>query len=282
MPGQTIPNMVLVPLGPGNTLTFYNSAGTVDVIADVLGYFAPGTGGGFSGKTPARVLDTRKGVGGPQAKLGAGKTLTLTVPGLPAGSTAVALNVTITNPSAAGNLTVYPGGHSLPLASNLNYMPSQTIPNMVLVPLGPGNRLTFYNSAGTVNVIADVLGYFAPGTGGGFTGVTPVRVLDTRDGVGGPQAKLGAGKTLTLRVLGLPAGTTAVALNVTITNPSAAGNLTVYPGGHSLPLASNLNYMPGQTIPNMVLVPLGPGSTLTFYDSAGTVNVIADVLGYYN
>jgi len=160
MPGQTIPNMVLVPLGPGNTLRFYNSAGTVNVIADVLGYFAPGTGGGFTGKTPVRVLDTRKGVGGSQAKLGAAKALILTVPGLPVGTTAVALNVTITSPSAAGNLTVYPGGHLLPLASNLNYMPGQTIPNMVLVPLGPGNTLRFYNSAGTVNVIADVLGYY--------------------------------------------------------------------------------------------------------------------------
>src|SRR5664280_1182464 len=104
-----------------------------------------------------------------------------------------------------------------PLASNLNYLAGQTISNMVLVPLGPGNTLTFYNSAGTVNVIADVLGYFAPGAGGGVTGVTPVRVLDTRIGVGALQAKLGSGKALTLTVPGLPAGTTAVALNVTIT-----------------------------------------------------------------
>jgi hypothetical protein len=37
----------------------------------------------------------------------------------------------------------------------------------------------------------------------------------------------------------------------------------------------------GQTIPNMVLVQLGPNHTVTFYNRAGTVNVIADVLGYY-
>jgi Fibronectin type III domain. len=116
----------------------------------------------------------------------------------------------------------------------------------------------------------------------GFTGRTPYRVLDTRIGVGAPKAKLGAGQALTLTVPGLPAGASAVALNVTVTNPSAAGNLTVYPGGRSLPLASNLNYLAGQTIPNMVLVPLGPNHTVTFYNSAGTVNVIADVLGYYN
>src|SRR5665647_1230081 len=161
---------------------------------------------GFTGMTPVRVLDTRFGTGAPQAQLGTGQTLTLTVPNLPAGTTAVALNVTVTGPTAASWLTVYPGGQPRPVASNLNYLTGQTIPNMVMVPLGPGNTVTFYNSAGTVNVIADVLGYFAPGTGAGFTGRTPVRVLDTRIGVGAPKAKLGAGHSLTLTVPGLPAG----------------------------------------------------------------------------
>jgi hypothetical protein len=279
--GQTIPNMVMVPLGPGNTVTFYNSAGTVNVIADLLGSYAPGTGGGFTGGTPVRVLDTRSTVGGHHGTLGAGATLTLAVPGLPVGATAVALNVTVTDPSAASTLTVYPGGAPLPLASNLNYLAGQTIPNMVMVPLGPGNTVTFYNSAGTVNVIADLLGYYAPGTGDAFTGGTPVRVLDTRTTLGAHPGTLGAGATLTLTVPGLPVGATAVALNVTVTGPSAASTLTVYPGGTSLPLASNLNYVAGQTIPNMVLVPLGPGNTVTFYNSAGTVNVIADLAGYF-
>ena len=237
---------------------------------------------GFTGSAPTRVLDTRLGIGAAKAKLGAGAKLTLTIHGLPAGTTAVALNVTATNPSSAGNLTAYPGGGTLPGTSNLNYVAGQTIPNMVIVPLGPGNTVTFYNSAGTVNVIADVLGTFAPGSGAGFTGMTPTRVLDTRLGIGAAKAKLGAGAKLTLTIHGLPAGTTAVALNVTATNPSSAGNLTAYPGGGTLPGTSNLNYVAGQTIPNMVIVPLGPGNTVTFYNSAGTVNVIADVLGNYN
>lgn len=46
--------------------------------------------------------------------------------------------------------------------------------------------------------------------------------------------------------------------------------------------SSNLNYLAGQTIPNMMLVPLGPRNTVTFHNSAGTVNVIADLLGYYS
>jgi len=46
-------------------------------------------------------------------------------------------------------------------------------------------------------------------------------------------------------------------------------------------LTSNLNYLAGQSIPNMVLVPRGPGNTIAFNNSAGTVSVVADVLGYH-
>jgi hypothetical protein len=106
--------------------------------------------------------------------------------------------------------------------------------------------------------------------------------LDTRAGIGAPKAKLGAGGTLTLTIAGLPAGTTAVALNVAVTAPTAPSFLTVYPGGQPRPaLGSNLNYVAGQTVPNMVLVPLGPANTVTFYNYAGTVDVIADLVGYF-
>ena len=116
----------------------------------------------------------------------------------------------------------------------------------------------------------------------GFTGTTPTRVLDTRTGIGAPAAKLGAGATLTLTVPGLPAGVTAVAVNVTATAPTATSFLTAYPGGTTRPTASNLNFAAGQTIPNLVLVPLGADGTVTFYNKAGTVDVIADLVGYYS
>jgi hypothetical protein len=139
------------------TVTAANATGTSPASA-ASGAVMP-TAPGFTGMTPARVLDTRIGLGALKAKLGAGRTLTLTVPHLPVGTTAVALNVTVTNPTAGGFLTVYPAGKLRPGVSNLNYLTGQTIPNMVLVPLGPGNTLTFYNSAGTVDVIADIMGY---------------------------------------------------------------------------------------------------------------------------
>jgi len=80
-------------------------------------------------------------------------------------------------------------------------------------------------------------------------------------------------------VTAAPGGRTATTTGAT--NPTAGSFLTVYPGGTVRPTASNLNYVTGQTIPNMVLVPLGPRSTVTFYNRAGTVSVIADLLGYF-
>ena len=268
-----------MPVGPGNTVTFYNNAGTVSVIADEVGYDAYGSGARFTAKAPTRVLDTRTGLGAPKAPLGAGRTLTLTIHGLPAGTTAVALNVTVTAPTAGSYITVYPGGVGRPVASNLNFAPGQTIPNMVLVPVGPGSTVTFYNNAGAVSVLADLTGSYGPATGSWFTAFTSTTVLDTATGIGTPKAKLGAGRALTLTVPSLPAGTTVVAVIVTITSPTAAGFLTVHPGGAAQPLASNLNFVAGVNATNLVMVPVGPGGAVTLFNAAGTVDVIADIVG---
>ena len=150
---------------------------------------------------------------------------------MPAGTTAVALNVTATNPTATSYLTLYRGGQTRITASNLNLDKARTDPNLVIARVGAGNPLTFYNAAGTVDVIADLAGYYAPGTGAGYTALTPLRVMDTRAGLGAPKAKVGPGGQVTLTIPALPAGTTAVALNVTATNPTATSYLTVYPGG---------------------------------------------------
>ncbi len=69
------------------TVTATNSAGTGPASlpsATVTPAFTL-NGAGFTAVSPVRVLDTRTGVGAPTAKVGAGRTVTVTVPGLPAG-----------------------------------------------------------------------------------------------------------------------------------------------------------------------------------------------------
>jgi hypothetical protein len=74
----------------------------------------------------------------------------------------------------------------------------------------------------------------------------------------------------------------AVVMNVTVTSPTAAGYITAYPDGQSRPNASNLNFVPGETVPNLVVVPVGgDGSVMLFNGSLGRVNLVADIAGYF-
>ncbi|MGX6742273.1 FlgD immunoglobulin-like domain containing protein [Streptomyces xantholiticus] len=286
--GETRPNLVVVPVVNGK-VSFYNNAGSVNLIADVSGYFAAsGEGSTYEPVTPNRLMDTRLGLGVPKAKVGAGQTVTLQVTGrggVPAsGVTAVVLNVTGTTATATTYVSVYPNGLPRTSASNLNVVAGQTAPNLVVVPVVNG-KVSFYNNAGSVNLIADVSGYFTSAADGStYRPLTPTRFMDTRVGLGVPQAKVGAGQTVTLQVTGrngVPAtGVTAVVMNVTATTATATSYISVFPNGTTRTSASNLNVVAGQTAPNLVIVPVVNGK-VSFYNNAGSVNLIADVAGYY-
>ncbi|GAA2796093.1 FlgD immunoglobulin-like domain containing protein [Streptomyces showdoensis] len=272
--GRTAANLVTVPVVDGR-VKFYNRAGSVDLLADVAGYYTAGTAGSaYTPVTPKRLMDTRNGTGVPKAKLAANGTVTLPV--TEPGATAVVLNVTATNPTAGSFVSVYPHGTQRTSASNLNFTAGQTVPNLVVVPVKDG-KVTFYNKNGTVDLLADVAGYFKKDTGSVFTGMQPKRLMDTRNGTGVAKGKVGAGKTVSLDV---DPKYTAVVLNVTATNPTAGGFVSVYPYGTTRTAASNLNFTAGQTIPNLVVVPVKEGK-VTFYNHSGTVDLLADIAGYY-
>ena len=296
--GQTVPNLVVVPVGANGKVALYNgSGGATDVLADVAGYYRSGASaepGAFVSVGPARVLDTRKGVGAPVARVGAKATLHLPVlgrGGVPvSGVAAVVLNVTVAAPSGSGYLTVFPDGVSRPVVSNLNFVSGQTVPNLVVVPVGANGKVALYNgSGGATDVLADVAGYYRSGASaepGAFVSVGPARVLDTRKGVGAPVARVRAKATVHLGVLGqggVPvSGVAAVVLNVTVAAPSGSGYLTVFPDGVSRPVVSNLNFVSGQTVPNLVVVPVGANGKVALYNgSGGATDLLADVAGYY-
>ncbi|HEX5402721.1 MAG TPA: DUF1906 domain-containing protein [Pseudonocardiaceae bacterium] len=283
--GQTIANLVTVPVIDG-AVSFYNHVGSTHVIADLFGYYTTSGGQTYHQVTPTRALDTRNGIGA----LGSNKSMTLTVAGvagIPANVSAVIMNVTAVSPTADSSyLAVYPSSSTtVPTVSNLNFTKGQTIPNLVTVPVTNGS-VKIYNHIGTVQVLADVLGYYTPDLSAQFTPTTPARLLDTRNGTGraGKVGALGANGTLKLAIAGadgIPSNVTAVVLNVTAISPTSASFLTVYPDGEARPNVSNLNYVKGQTIPNLVVVPVVNGS-VDFYNHAGSVGVTADVAGYYS
>jgi len=116
--------------------------------------------GKYHALPPARILDTRDG-----AAVGAGGTITPTVTGLggvPAtGVSAVVVNVTVTQPTSPGFLTVYPNGTARPTASNLNFVANQTVPNLVVAKVGADGKVAVFNFAGATHVVLDVVGWFS-------------------------------------------------------------------------------------------------------------------------
>jgi hypothetical protein len=136
-------------------------------------------------------------------------------------------------------------------------------------------------------------GSFSLGTvtpaGQQFFTVSPCRIVDTREtngSLGGPALQPGAQRSFDLAgpKCGIPSSAVALSINVTVTGPTAAGNLRLFPSGVTAPLVSTINFGPGQTRANNAVVKLGSGGTGSIgvqNDAAGTAHFIVDVNGYF-
>lgn len=300
--GQNVANLVIVPVGSNGLVDFYNgsSKGSVGVIADVEGYFSLTETNKFVNVGPSRILDTRNGTGtGAVKQIPADGNITLTVAGadkgaIPAnGASAIAMNLTAVDGTRNGVITAYPAGESLPTVSNLNYPAGQTASNTAIVPVGTNGQIVFHNnSGGPVDLIADATGYFtADQVAGGSAYVPfgePQRIFDSR-----PNA-LPSGSIVPMSNLGLT-GSTSLVLNATVTEPAGNGYLALYPydpnNPEALPSTSNLNFLAGQTVPNLAIVPIGtvPDDSFQppiyeygiYLGGHGSADVILDIFGYF-
>ncbi|SCG52448.1 hypothetical protein GA0070609_2664 [Micromonospora echinaurantiaca] len=303
--GQTVANQVVVGLGTGGSVRLFTSART-HLLADVTGYFStPDTASGHAGLfhplTPARLADSRTGQG--FTTPGSNTTRTLQVTGRggvpPTNVGAVALNITVAAPTTAGFVTVYPSGQSRPGTSTINFTQRDVRANRTIVALGTDGRIALYNATGTTPIIVDVVGWFSgasapPGAGGAYyVSMNPVRVVDTRipsGDLGGALGPRDAGVQTIAARAGVPTGAgdtvpVAVVGNLTAVSPTTSGYLTAFPPGFgkvvdSVPLASDLNFVKGDIVPNMVMTQLHAG-LLGVYNSSGTTHTLLDVSGYF-
>ena len=235
----------------------------------------------------------RNGTGSISGPVASGHSISLNVlgvGGVPAsGVSAVVLNVTATPPSANGYLTVYPDGASRPTTSNLNFSAGETVPNLVIAPVGSDGKVDFYNgSGGTVQVVADVSGWFASGSRRGRWPDTAHPSPHPRHpqrhrghqrpgGVGSLDQSERRGRRWRPRL--------------------RCERRRAQRDGHRAqreripdrlsrrcdrPTTSNLNFSAGETVPNLVIAPVGSDGKVDFYNgSGGTVQVIADVSGWF-
>ena len=289
--GQTIANLVTVPIGAGGSVDVYSQMQT-DLVADVQGYYVPAAAaqaGRFMPVTPIRLLDTRQPGSSHYGALAPNEAITVNIAGLaglPADAAAAALKVTVTDSTAGGFWTVYPTGSARPIASNINVdSPGSTIANQVLARLSSGKTMVYSQSGG--QVIIDLVGWFTGSTAqssdtGLFVPVTPARLLDSR--VAPYGALPGRSQTAEVAVAnryGVPAsGVGAVVVNATISQAVGAGYFSLWPARTYRPMASSLNAThAGQTIANHVIVPVSAAG-FSFYTEAGA-HLIADIAGWY-
>ena len=242
---------------------------------------APLDAGAYVPVASFRVADTRT-----TAKVAPNADLTVTVAGVQGLANqvgAVVLNLTVTEPEADGYISAYPKGVDAPTASSLNFVAGQTIPNLVVAQASPDGQIVLRNaSPGASHLVADVVGYLTPGeaTVAGMTSTAaPQRILDTR-----PNSTLAANSSRELVVAGrheVPDNAAAVVLNLTVTNPQAPGYLSVGAAGSPAPTTSSLNFLPGETRPNLVVARLGEGGRIVITNtSPGSSDVVADLVGY--
>ena len=130
------------------------------------------------------------------------------------------------------------------------------------------------------------------GTRTTFVPITPCRLVDTRPApttIGPRSVPLGTNDTYVVDALppagGCPIPSTAsvLQLNVTASDPTANTFLTIWPSNVPRPNASSLNPRAGQgAVPNAVTTAMSPDGRFSVFNESGSVNVIVDIVGYYD
>jgi outer membrane protein assembly factor BamB len=306
--GDIRANNVTVGLSPTGTLSAVFRSATVGAIThlifDVTGYFTPNTTGAtYHSATPARILDTRTS-GGAVVNIGlVGKfkskvVRTFNVSGaakvgggvpVPVGATAVTGNMTVTNATSDGFVSVGPTMIAVPKTSNVNIKKGINCANGVTVALNAGKLQAVWDGAAgsTADIIFDVTGYFtADLTGASYHPIVPVRYLDSSLGKG----LTGSFATGTARTLGMagvgqvPNSALGISGNLTLVNPSTAGWAQIAPTIAGIPTSSTVNAVAHQTLANGFDVPVsGTGDVDMVWvgRALSTAHLQLDVTGYW-
>jgi hypothetical protein len=289
--GQTVANLVTVPLSATGAISVLNFAGTTAVDVDVEGFYSAAGAGLYNPISPVRVA----GTGAAGTPIAANTAIPVTVAGgttaIPASASAVVVNLTAAGGTSASYLSAYAAGATPATTSSLNFTAGQTVANRDIVNVGTGGQIEVYNFAGTVNVDVDVNGYYAA-TGGAFVPLAaPVRITDTRAGTALNGTSIASGGTETFNLATtastIPATASAVAGNFTVVPGQAPGYITVFPTGvTTAPTASDVNWPassgPVANFTQANTAGTTAGSTQVYNLNSGSpVDLVIDAFGYF-
>jgi hypothetical protein len=257
--------LVSVPLDSLGRMQLRLSSGAAKVSVDVHGWYAStGTPTGLFHAVP------RTRASGAVIPASAPRDVAITgVGGVPAsGVDAVLLNLTVVTPTASGDLFAGPGGVT-PTVSEQSYSAGRSISQLVVARRSADGKVRIALSAGSAAVLVDVWGYY------GSDGDVAHRVVPTRvlNGSTAPD--------VTFTVPGLPADTHSVVLVTTVVGPTANGYLSAGAGDGSAALPGVVQYYRGDSVANLVVLPVAPGNRVRLKLNAGTGRLYADLLGYH-
>ncbi len=139
-------------------------------------------------------------------------------------------------------------------------------------------------TASAVGCVAPPVGAVvgAPTDSSGFLAVAPVRIVDTRSGIGAPQGPVGAHCVLRVDLddASRPVGATAAVVTVTSVGALRPTFLTVYSCGSDRPYVSHLNPRPGDPVAGLAIVSFDATRTACIYVDDAT-DVLVDLTGWY-
>ncbi|HEY7936128.1 MAG TPA: fibronectin type III domain-containing protein, partial [Candidatus Limnocylindrales bacterium] len=255
--------------------------------------------------TPERLVNSRNSTGVTTLSANHHQTFSFAGSDVPSNAVAVTGNLTVTNQTAAGYISLTTSPNDAPLTSTLNFPVGDNRANGVTVPLGSLGSLNFVyvaHAGATTDVLLDVTGYFVPdATGATYVAVTPNRIVDSRSQTGVGTA-VSSGNPVSFLVtnqqlesndptLNIPPDAIAVTGNLTVTGQTAAGYFSLTEISTAIPLTSTLNFPLGDNRANGVTVPLGTNGDLvdpegllwiTYVGRPGaTAHVVFDVTGYF-
>jgi hypothetical protein len=205
---------------------------------------------------------------------------------IPASAGAYLLNIAVVPTAHLSYLTVYPAGDNRGLVTTMNSPDGRVKAQAVIVAAGTNEEVSIYASD-TTNVIIDVYGYFAAGSGLAYYPLTPCRVVDTRgpDGpLGGPLLQAGQERDFPFpESQCIPSDINVVAYSINVTALPTSGSLpylTVWPVGNPQPFLATLVDYTGTVVSNAAVIPAGTNGAIAVYPEANT-NLVIDINGFF-
>lgn len=294
--GGNTSNTGLLAVADDGTIQVRTETAQSKVIIDVTGYYTSTkngvSAGGFVAMSPARVLDSRGGIGAAQGQIPAGSQRTIQATGsngIPAGAAAVAVNIIVINREAkAGYVRPTPTGETRSTGVlNYNSNEGQTTAMNAQVALNADGKFSIDTAAegGKIDLVVDIQGYFLQSNpGGGFTPLNG-RLIDTRN-----SSSIASGASFTVQVGGVQGaptvegGLSAVAVTFTAVNDSGADSYAkMWADGAAEPESSAISSDRTSKVTNTVIAPVGANGKIRIKNmGTAAMNYLVDLQGAYN